>query len=116
MQEQIIGGIYFLECPVTGVVKYVGQTSNFKIRRSSHLSGNVPSKRLFRWCTDLREQGLRPIFRMVYITDNQTMKDELEIRFIEEYADTVMNVRSGGFASRLWRKTYKDQYFLTKVP
>ena len=117
MQEtELIGGIYFLECPTTGAVKYVGQTSNFKKRKQAHLSGNLPSKRLFNWWHDLRDQGLRPLFRMVYITDNAEMKDALEIRFIEEYAETTLNIRSGGFESRLWRKTYKEKYFFTKQP
>ena len=114
--DEVIGGIYFLECPLSGIVKYIGQTSNFKVRRSSHLSGNMPSKRLFTWYHELKDQSFRPIFHIVYITDNQTTKDALEVRFIEEYADTALNVRSGGFASRLWRKTYKEKYSLTKVP
>lgn len=112
MQTEKIGGVYFLECPFTGAVKYVGQTSNFEQRRRLHLGGNMPSKGLKNWYDGLN--GKRPIFRMVYIGETQTIKDGLEIEFIEQHAATVLNVRSGGLNSRLWRKAHKDQYLLSK--
>lgn len=112
--EDLIGGIYFLECPFTGTVRYVGQTSNFAQRKASYNSGQMSNKRMTAWFNGLQVQDLKPVFRMVYITDSQITKDVLETRFIEEYEDTVFNVRSGGFDSRLWRKTYKEQYFLSK--
>lgn len=106
-----IGGVYFLECPFTGTVRYVGQTSNFDKRKACYSSGHMSSKRMTAWFNGLQAQNLKPVFRMVYITDSQITKDVLETRFIEEYEDTVFNVRSGGFDSRLLRKTYKEQYF-----
>lgn len=102
-----------MECPNTGAVMYVGQTSDFKTRRSCHLSGNMPSKRLLNWFDSLN--GKRPVFRIVYITDDKAKKDELERKFIEVFAETVLNVRSGGLNSKLWREAYKREYFLSKV-
>lgn len=114
MQTEKIGGVYFLECPFTGTVRYVGQTSNFDQRKASYNSGSMSNKRMTAWCEGLRVQNMRPVFRMVYIGDRQSMKDALEMRFIEQHEETIFNVRSGGFDSRLWRKTYKEQYFLSK--
>lgn len=81
--------IYALKDPRTGLVCYIGQTNNPKLRLSQHLKDFNPlycenPKRV--WIKELWELGLKPV--MVILEEvNSGQADEVEIKTIKKYFD-----------------------------
>lgn len=56
--------IYFLRCPITNAVRYVGCTRDIKWRKKAHCYGEEP--RTAKWVRELRNQhGLKPMFEVI---------------------------------------------------
>lgn len=74
--------IYFLRCPVTGLIRYVGRTSNPIERRSNHyvVSDGQIEKRA--WVAALRERGLKYEFEVKTPPMSYAAACHVELRMI----------------------------------
>ena len=83
------GYIYVLECPISGCVKYVGRTNNFKVRYSSHVSkakiADTPKRR---WVKAVLESGNRPIMRVVDVYGWKRYNGHTENEWINKYINS----------------------------
>lgn len=58
--------VYELICPISQGVVYVGMTKDFETRYNSHLWGSSSdSKDKRKWCNNLKEKGLPPLYNIV---------------------------------------------------
>lgn len=56
--------IYFLRCPLTGALRYIGCTRDPKWRAAAHNNARCGTLTA-EWVLDLRAKGLRPTFEIV---------------------------------------------------
>lgn len=56
--------IYTINCPTTGLVRYVGKTKDTKNRFRKHLTQKNNTKKC-RWITGLKNKGLKPVFEII---------------------------------------------------
>lgn len=92
------GVIYTLSCPVTGSVRYVGQTRNYPRRLSQHCSPfcNKGSTHRERWLRSLLLNGMKPICEIIETCDDMDASERYWIsKFKAEGADLV-NGNDGG--------------------
>ena len=92
--------LYYLKCPKTKEIKYVGITQQkLSSRLKSHLSCKSNMKK-FLWIKSLRSEGLKPIIECVISELAQEEAWELEISTIERFRDEknieLLNVADGG--------------------
>ena len=75
--------VYFLRCPDTGVIKYVGRSCNPRARLSAHMSvpslGN-PEKQ--NWIDSLKRNGKRPLLDVSIGPVEKDAANECELRLI----------------------------------
>ena len=75
--------VYFLRCPDTGVIKYVGRSCNPRVRLSAHMSvpslGN-PEKQ--NWIDSLKRDGKRPLLDIAIGPVEKDAANECELRLI----------------------------------
>ena len=102
-----LGGIYVLKCPITKKIKYVGQTKNFKKRKNHHFHSNQFSIPMEKWVLTLKEQDLNPVFEIIFICDDQKIKDKVESTLIKKLNKEILNVRSGGLKSGFYLPKHK---------
>jgi hypothetical protein len=91
--REITGGVYVLRCPVSGLVRYVGQASDLKARKHRHITKGH-GELLIPWCGYLKAQGLTPVFEVIYRTDDPEAKDKIEAVYIARFSGTLLNVMS----------------------
>jgi hypothetical protein len=102
------GGIYVLRCPITQTIKYIGQTKNFKQRKNHHFCSNQHSIPMKKWVLNLKKENLHPIFEVIFICDDQKIKDKVEVALINKLKKDLVNVRNGGFKSQSYLTKYKS--------
>lgn len=79
--------IYILTDPITGEVKYVGQTMSPKVRLSGHIinaRNNVVNPKLCEWINSLVEQGKQPVIQIIE-TLQWSDADDRELYWIEHH-------------------------------
>ena len=89
MQSSTLSGklknvfVYFLRCPDTSVIKYVGKSCNPRARLSAHMSipsrGN-PEKQI--WIDSLKRDGKRPVLDIPIGPVDSDAANECELRLI----------------------------------
>ena len=94
-ETQNLGGIYVIKCPVTHAIVYIGQTVNFEIRKQKYNADYCHNMKMKKWIKRLADIDKLPIFEKYLLTDNQEIKDKVEIRLIRKHPYSF-NVRSGG--------------------
>lgn len=84
--------VYTLICPVDRVVRYIGCTSNPKVRLGAHISGakisvtiNNSNNRKDVWIYGLLMKGMKPIMEIVYSTNNIELASDMEVVFYNKY-------------------------------
>lgn len=82
--------VYTLRDPETKEPKYVGQTVQLPIRLTQHYS--QPTYYLAPWVDSLKACGLRFLVDVLETED----PDAIERFLIDAYADTVLNIATGG--------------------
>lgn len=93
--------IYVLRCPLSGLVRYVGKTSNPRKRLTDHMRAARAGEQHHRakWIRVLLAQGLRPLLEVLHsVPDGENWQDA-EIRLIAEYraaGHALTNGTSGG--------------------
>lgn len=94
-----VGGIYAMKCPVTGRVRYIGQTQDFQQRESQYRSRRqrvYSNLRMQRWFNRLEAENLVWKFEPLLVTDDQRVKDKVERRLIKTFGAQLLNHRAGG--------------------
>lgn len=87
--------VYSLACPITGKVKYVGCTTNLKIRFSSHINTakivDVDRKNEKNiWIYQLLQNNLKPKLKLEFETNNIELASEKEGYFYNLYKDNCL--------------------------
>ena len=66
--------IYTLSCPITFVVKYVGKTTNVRLRYNQHVSDKRQMSLVKSWIKSLKKTGLTPIMEVVDECNNDNWR------------------------------------------
>lgn len=106
--------IYVLECPITGHVKYIGQTYvKLQQRLNKHISDSrKPTFKVQCWIKSLVNQGLKPVIREI---EQCTMEncDEREIYYIKLFKDSGFDLKNiclgGSVKNRQFSQETKDK-------
>lgn len=75
--------VYGIECPRTGRILYVGKTNSLQSRIIAHL--NTDSNITW-WLDEIKEDGLKPIFKILCKTETNDMAKVLEVALINHYS------------------------------
>ncbi|HZE85861.1 MAG TPA: hypothetical protein VE035_16195 [Puia sp.] len=99
------GTIYTLNDPITGMVRYVGQTIvPLKERLKKHIADSAKANVHVRcWIKGLVNQGLRPVIKVLEIC-NIDLLDEREVFHIQDFRSKridLTNISLGGQAKRI---------------
>lgn len=91
--------IYTLNCPKTGVVKYVGKAMNMSNRLSGHIfDSNRKKTPVSLWIKSLISEGLKP--KMILLdTCDLSNWEQVEVKWIRHFKDAgfdILNVAKGG--------------------
>jgi hypothetical protein len=89
--------LYSINCPKSGLVRYVGKTINRDERFRKHLSennGTLKSK----WVMGLRSQGLSPVFEIIEecLDSEWQEKERAYIRLYKSIGANLLNQMPGG--------------------
>ena len=101
------GGIYVLKCPDTQKIRYIGQTINFKTRKKQHFHKQTTSQTLKKWFLHFELQGKKPIFEIIFICDDEKIKDKVEVCLIKKFSNDIFNVMVGGKSGHTHLPKYK---------
>lgn len=105
------GIVYGLYCPVTGALRYVGQTIKpLHVRVGNHLSPSGLKKRLYVacWLRSLRDEGLRPDARVLASATSREELDRLEVEHIAAARSAgarLTNLAPGGCVNAGFKKS-----------
>jgi len=77
--------IYCIKDPKTKRIVYIGNTSNFKMRRSYHLSVKWESNKKCKWIRKMITQKLIPLFEIICTVENRNEAKNVEKFFIDCY-------------------------------
>jgi predicted GIY-YIG superfamily endonuclease len=93
--------IYTLSCPLDNNVKYIGQTTNIKIRYVGHLCDNK-SKEKFDWIQELKQKNLKPKLNVLEVVENkdEALKKESEL--------IRLSLKDG---AKLFNSNYQKAYY-----
>lgn len=97
--------IYSLDCPITGIPKYVGKTINPKQRLAQHIRSKEHTKK-YAWIKSLKNVGLKPNMTILESFENDF--DFWENWYIEYYKFLgleLKNHKAGGAGGRLSKET-----------
>jgi hypothetical protein len=98
--------IYYLICPISNEVKYVGKTKNPKTRYNQHIKKldkqETPKKM---WLQDLFSKGLKPKLKIVEEINGDGRS--LEQKHVTLNKNTILNIHNPekGMKSNQWNKT-----------
>lgn len=101
------GWIYGLYCPLTGALRYIGQTStSLSHRLASHVCPSSYNRKLHsaRWIRSLLRQGIFPEIRTLDIALSQGDLDEKEVLWISRCRSEghhLTNIANGGFGGTI---------------
>lgn len=88
--------LYELVDPITGEIKYVGISTNTKIRYKQHLSCKINSKKL-EWINKLKSQDLKPIMNIIDESEDIKYILNREIELIDTIPNLLNTDKGGGF-------------------
>jgi hypothetical protein len=97
--------IYSLDCPITGLPKYIGKTINPKQRLAQHIRSNENTKK-YAWIKGLKNLGLKP--NLSILESFESDYDFWENWYIEYYkflGIELKNHKGGGVGGRLSKET-----------
>lgn len=85
--------IYALECPVDGLIKYIGQSINPKDRLKQHCNNNE-NKDKWEWVCRLKDVGLEPSMIILDEVDSESNFWEMHYIFLyKSWGFTLYNKR-----------------------
>lgn len=90
--------VYFIRDPFDGSVRYIGVTTNPRLRRNFHFSSKYTNPKLAAWIRDLKSVGKRPVMDIVLHWLPLVEAESIEFRLI------VLHSING---SRLLQMTYR---------
>ena len=108
--------VYVLKDPVTGVVRYVGETLAKKIRATQHNGASKRDYPLNRWKRRLLSRGLRPVFEVVASVTCSGKAYALERELIARYAAESGLSLLNRFKNPLWFRSPKGKFFVRTAP
>lgn len=84
--------VYALVCPLSGKVRYIGNSNNAKTRYKQHCKdiGDATYKKM--WIRKLAEAGRVPIFRILVIVEPGSDGREDEQRMALAHIETIYNI------------------------
>lgn len=90
--------IYTLSDPISGDIRYVGQTNNIKIRYKKHISNTKRKTKVINWIKSLKNKNLKPIIEIIDIVDynNRNFWEEYWIWQMKVWGFNLMNLTYGG--------------------
>jgi predicted GIY-YIG superfamily endonuclease len=96
--------IYILKDPIDKKVRYVGMTSNPKLRLSQHLKDAKKNKKTGKtkkqkWLLDLGEKKMMPYMEIVRSINNEAVARIIEEQTVIENIDTIYNIHMPGKGS-----------------
>lgn len=97
--------IYSLDCPITGVPKYIGKTINPQQRLAQHIRSHENTKK-YTWIKSLKNLKLKPIMTILESFENDY--DFWENWYIDYYkflGIELKNHKGGGVGGRLSKET-----------
>lgn len=104
--------IYTINCPISGLVRYVGKTENTKERFRKHLTENNRTRKC-QWIKGLKNKRLKPVFEIIdECLDSEWQNKEREyIKLFKSIGANLLNQMPGGEggATMLGRKLNKEQ-------
>jgi len=80
----VMYSVYKISCPFTNEVKYIGQTTNFKVRCVSHFNDKKADKK-FKWIQDVISNGRIPLFEVIAIFEAKKEALVFESKMINKY-------------------------------
>lgn len=103
----VMYSVYSISCPFTNEVKYIGQTTNFKVRCVSHFNDKKAEVK-FKWIRETVAKGRMPLFEV--IENFETKKEALafESKMINKY-NLPKKVKP------LLNKTFRQTFYKWKV-
>lgn len=76
--------LYYLICPITNQIRYIGQTQqSLQERLRQHLKDKTISYKTS-WLNSLRKEGLKPFIKKIFETNNSDYIDSIESKTIRE--------------------------------
>lgn len=102
--------IYTLNCPKTGIARYVGKSNDPKRRFSSHLNDSAVTKKTC-WIKSLILNGLLPKMEIIDEVDiNDWEKKEIQyIKILKACGADLLNMNQGGIGAPPSEETKKKQ-------
>jgi predicted GIY-YIG superfamily endonuclease len=87
--------IYYLICPITDEVKYVGKTANPKARYKTHINKldktNTPKRQ---WLESLFKKSLLPGFKIVEQHQDPEIARNHEQKHLDLHSKTALNIHN----------------------
>jgi predicted GIY-YIG superfamily endonuclease len=87
--------IYYLKCPTTNKVMYVGMTKDVVKRYYQHFRLNSKNQKKDEWMRSLKEKKLKPLLEVVECGLSKQEAELKEIYYISIYPD-LLNIQLGG--------------------
>ncbi len=81
--------VYLLVCPLTGRIRYVGQTSNLQRRFIQHLSYRGQNLHLNAWIADLAARGYVPLCKTLLTVETLQDARRWERFYIVQYLEAA---------------------------
>lgn len=103
--------VYYLRCPLTNEVKYVGATKNPKARYQQHinkLDRLLTKKRV--WIEGLRARGTTPILEIVEECEGAEAGREREQYHVTLHQGTTLNIHNPAKGAKSNNGAYPTRY------
>lgn len=116
MENQQLYKIYYLKCPFTEIVKYVGVSNNPNKRFIAHCSNLNEVTKKTEWLKFLKSKNKKPILEIV-----QECKSKEEASIAEVYHISLFGIKNlynsqiGGYYVKPKNKTYIDNITVHKI-
>lgn len=80
--------VYFIRDPETNAVRYIGATTNPRLRMSQHMSSPYANPKLRNWAKQLIASGKRPVMDIVLSGLRVEVAERVEHRLIVLHSDS----------------------------
>ena len=87
--------VYVLVDPITNKIRYIGRTKNPDKRYVGHLNGNSNGY-ILNWVDNLKQQGKRPILKIIDDTCDFERIKEIELDLIRTFDRRFLLNNDGG--------------------
>lgn len=102
--------IYYLICPITNKIRYVGVSLNPESRLKGHMSDFIANPKKCNWIKYLMKRGMKPILKIAQDIESRDFVREAEESHIKLHRETIFNsTRKVSYPSK-----YYDKYNSTK--